>query len=106
MLSMTSATTPLSQLGDLFRERADLEYNNDGFIPLALTPDQPVNIFNRARIDVLRAESLVRQLLACKRTADPGVNDVPPLVDVDAVFSTGGFCRVGVAQHRCQLRSN
>ena len=48
----------------------------------------------------------MRQLLACRRTAASGANDVPPLVDVDAVFSTGGFCDVGVAQHRCQLRRN
>ena len=97
------SNTPLSQLGAPFFEpasqweRADLEHNHDGSIPLALTLDWSVNIFNRARIDVLKAEILVRQLLTCKRTADSGANDVPPLVDVDDVCSTGGFCHVGVA---------
>ena len=46
------------------RERANLEYNQDGFH--ALTLDRPVNIFKRVRTDVLRAETLVRQLLADK----------------------------------------
>ena len=62
----------------------DLKHNQDVFIPLALALDRSVNIFSRARIDVLRAKILVRQLLACKITAASSANDVPPLVDVDA----------------------
>lgn len=41
--------------------------------------------FKRARTEVLRAEMLVRQLLAGKSKAASGANDVPPLLDVDAV---------------------
>ena len=44
-----------------------------------------MNIFNRARIDVLRAEIPVRQLLASKQKAAHGANDVPPCLDVGAV---------------------
>ena len=41
--------------------------------------------FKRARIDVLRAELLVRQLLANSNTAS-GATDAPPPVDVDSVL--------------------
>ena len=44
-----------------------------------------MNIFNRARIDVLRAEIPVRQLLASKHKAAHGANDVPLCLDVGAV---------------------
>ena len=45
-----------------------------------------VNIFKRARINVLRAEMLVRQFLADKSRTASGATDAPPLVDVDAVL--------------------
>ena len=74
------------------------------FIPLALMllgrSVEPYT-FKRARTDVLRAEMLVRQLLAGKSKAASGANDVPLLLDVDAVpfyrpsqwlFSSVCFC--------------
>ena len=73
LLSTTSATIPLSQLGPLFTSLHlnENEHNHDGFIPLALTLDLSVNIFNRARIDVLRAEILVRSFLHAKEQLIP-----------------------------------
>ena len=85
------STTLSSQLGpftSLHLDKNEQISNTTkmAFIPLALMIDRSVNIFKRARTDVLRAEMLVRQLLADKSNAASGATDMPPLLDVDAVL--------------------
>ena len=73
---------------------------------IATTLDWSVNIFSRARIDVLRAEIFVRQLLADRSKTASGSTVAPPFLATMLSFLQANQCRGKILCERESLTSN